>query len=317
MRERVFDMDRGRSGLQSGLLIIRRVRFDMKWLSGAFRFCLLVRNVLRDKFDRRFYRPLMLRTDGPLFALLFNLRACLVYRSSARIRWSEGAFEVTDQDIPEFCYRIRHAQQCEMAYTRGVLIRSESIHKAYSLDLIDFQQGDVFLDCGANVGDLKIWFELHSIDVTYIGFEPSPQEYACLVSNVAPSVSHNVGLWNDPGDLTFYVSSQGADSSLIEPPDYDATIMVPTRRLDSYINGPIKCLKLEAEGAEPEILEGAGDALRRIEYIAADLGFERGVTAESTLAPVTNYLLARDFELVHVTKSRLCALYRNRAFEGA
>ncbi|MDG2030438.1 MAG: FkbM family methyltransferase [Phycisphaerales bacterium] len=204
-----------------------------------------------------------------------------------------------------------------MAYVRGIRRRSESIHKAYSLGLIDFRGGDVFLDCGANVGDLKIWFDLNGVEVDYIGFEPSPQEYACLSENVAPSAAHNVGLWNAPGDLEFYVSSQGADSSLIEPPDYDEKIVVPTRRLDSYITGPIKCLKLEAEGAEPEILEGAGEALKFVEYVAADLGFERGVAAESTLAPVTNYLLARGFELVHVTKSRLCALYRNRNFQGS
>ena len=70
-------------------------------------------------------------------------------------------------------------------------------------------------------------------------------------------------------------------------------------------------LKLEAEGAEPEILEGIGDKLRLIEYISADLGFERGANCESTLVPVTNMLLRNNFSLVEVGYSRVVALFKN------
>ena len=131
---------------------------------------------------------------------------------------------------------------------------------------------------------------------------------------MSPSVVHNVGLWNEDGKLTFYVSSQGADSSLIEPTEYDEKITCKVSRLEKYIDKPIKCLKLEAEGAEPEILEGLGEKINMVEYIAADLGFERGIEAESTLVPVTNYLLARGFELVDVNHGRICALFRNTRF---
>ena len=84
--------------------------------------------------------------------------------------------------------------------------------------------------------------------------------------------------------------------------------------MDSYINGPIKLLKLEGEGAEPEILEGIGDKLSLIEYIAADVGFERGVSEESTLAETTNYLLKKGFEISEINKGRLCILYKNIHF---
>jgi hypothetical protein len=71
---------------------------------------------------------------------------------------------------------------------------------------------------------------------------------------------------------------------------------------------------VEAEGAEPEILEGLGNKLDCVEYVTADLWYERGIKAESTLAPVTNFLIQRGFELVDFDHYRMCVLYRNRAF---
>ena len=65
---------------------------------------------------------------------------------------------------------------------------------------------------------------MNEIVVEYIGFEPSPIEFSCLEQNVRPSVVHNVGLWNEEGELNFYISSQGADSSLIKPQEYNEII---------------------------------------------------------------------------------------------
>ena len=87
------------------------------------------------------------------------------------------------------------------------------------------------------------------------------------------------------------------------------------RRLEEYIDTGIKCLKLEAEGAEPEIIEGLGSKLSLVEYITADLGPERGVNEESTLVPVTNLLLNKGFELVEVQYPRICALFKNKNFD--
>ena len=36
---------------------------------------------------------------------------------------------------------------------------------------------------------------------------------------------------------------------------------------------------------------------------------------ESTLCPVVNYLLARNFELVSISSGRLVALFRNRNYD--
>jgi FkbM family methyltransferase len=258
------------------------------------------------------YKKLLLKTDKRTFAFLFNLKSVLL-NSPSRLSWQGENFLVTDSGLPEFQYKIRHQRQCNMAYEFGIKKRAANLADCYFLNKIDFQDNDTFLDCGANVGDLKIWFELHSKKINYVGFEPSPTEFRCLQDNVNPSQVYNVGLWNKEGELEFYISSQGGDSSLIEPKKFDEKIISRVTRLEEYVTSPIKCLKLEAEGAEPEILEGLGDKLNLIEFISADLGYERGIASESTLVPVTNFLLAKGFELIEVTQGRICALYRNKS----
>ena len=58
-------------------------------------------------------------------------------------------------------------------YENGLIYRSNQLSRFYFLEEIGFKDEDVVLDCGANVGDLKLWFELNNINIKYIGFEPS------------------------------------------------------------------------------------------------------------------------------------------------
>jgi hypothetical protein len=106
------------------------------------------------------------------------------------------------------------------------------------------------------------------------------------------------------------VSSQNADSSFHEPNLYNDKILIPAKRLDSFFDKKIRLLKVEAEGSEPEALIGCKKLLPKIDYISADLGFERGTSNESTLAPVTNFLLRNNFDLIDVRYPRIIALYK-------
>ncbi|WFE89925.1 FkbM family methyltransferase [Roseibium porphyridii] len=253
------------------------------------------------------------RSTGAAYAQLFNETSKL-RGTSARVVWDGSVYIVSDPEMPRREYVFRHEKQGLLAYSDGLVARAENLGSAYFLENVNFQDGDIVFDCGANLGDLFLWFDHKNLEIEYIGFEPSPVEFKCAEQNVAPHLVYNLGLWNRDDELQFYVSSQGADSSLIEPSQFDEVITVQTKRLDALIENEIKFLKLEAEGAEPEILEGIGDKLDQIEYISADLGFERGKKSESTLVPVMNYLLRNGFELESIRHDRICALFRNRAF---
>ena len=257
-----------------------------------------------------FYRWIIIRTDKRLFATLFNIKSMLI-RSSARLSWNKEYFIFTDNAFPSFKHQARHQVQVNDTFEFGIKRRLDNLSACYFLDKMNFKDGDIFIDCGANVGDLKLWFDFNNIQIDYLGFEPSPIEFKCLVENVSPSAAHKLALWNKDAEMKFYISSQGADSSLIQPQSYDKTAIVKAVRLESYINTQIKCLKLEAEGAEPEILQGLGEKIKLIEFITADLGYERGILSESTLVPVTNFLIKNNFELIDVAHDRVSALYKN------
>jgi FkbM family methyltransferase len=160
--------------------------------------------------------------------------------------------------------------------------------------------GDVIVDCGANLGDLQLYFKYLGISVDYYGIEPNPQDFDSLLLNLLPnSKGLNIALWDFESELSFYVDSESASSSLIEPPTYSGIIKISARRMDQ-LNLParIKLLKVEGEGAEPEILKGAIGVLNRIQFISVDCGPERGIDQLETKKDVCEFLVKNHFSIV-------------------
>ena len=77
------------------------------------------------------------------------------------------------------------------------------------------------------------------------------------------------------------------------------------------IKNPVKLIKIEAEGAEPEILQGLKN-ISLVEYITIDCGFERGVEEQSTISDCSNYLIQNGFEFIDFGYPRIVALFRNK-----
>ena len=186
----------------------------------------------------------------------------------------------------------------------------------YCLENITFEENDVIIDCGANVGELGLFFTQKNLNVRYIGFEPSKKEYLVCKLNHPDSEILNLGLWNEKDKLDFYVKSDTADSSLFQIEDYIDIETINVDRLDNIINYEkyelIKLLKIDAEGAEPEILMGASKLLNKIKYITVDVGPERGLLQESTDKETTEFLLNNDFTLLYENRERQTILFENK-----
>lgn len=56
-------------------------------------------------------------------------------------------------------------------------------------------------------------------------------------------------------------------------------------------------LKVAAEGAEPEVVEGANRLLPEVDYVTVDCGFERGLLQEDTFLEVYKKLRRHGFEI--------------------
>jgi FkbM family methyltransferase len=213
--------------------------------------------------------------------------------------------------------QISNKQRGFWLYRNGINTREKFLFDSYCLQNIKFDKDDVIFDCGANSGDLFLRLSKLIKPSGYYGFEPNPLDFKVLSVNAGLGANlFNLALGNVNSELSFYTYTRGGDSSLIKPKVWDEEIRVSVVRLDSFMleRGvtAVKLLKLEAEGFEPEILEGLGSMIRYCEYIAVDGGYERGENCEQTLTTCTNYLLSNGFEMLDIYFPGHRALYRRK-----
>ena len=194
----------------------------------------------------------------------------------------------------------------------------EIINESYCLDFIDFNNNDIVIDCGANVGELKLALNQRGVSIDYYAFEPDETVFKCLQLNSPDNTNnlHNIGLSNANATKILFIDSDGGNSSFI---DFGSKQKkeVESITLDSLnLNKNIKLFKVEAEGHEPEVIEGSLETLKRTEYVTIDYGFERGVEQENTMVACNKMLYENEFKLVAFSEYRLIGLYKNSKYEN-
>lgn len=201
-------------------------------------------------------------------------------------------------------------------YHNGLSERNHRLFNSYFLEQIEFKKDDVVIDCGANYADLWLGLKEKINENCYITFEPGALEYASIIRNAPNGIHNRLGLSNANGVSKFYLNEKYADSSLIEPNHFTHIDNIQTTTLSHYIktNGikKIKLFKLEAEGFEPEILEGALEVLSLIDFIAIDGGYERGKEQNETFSYLCNSLYEANFEILSINFVQKRALFQKK-----
>lgn len=246
-----------------------------------------------------------------LFSLFINFRS-VIRGSNMRCKYDYRlkVFIISSGDE----HRYASVNSRVLTYLNGFNARADYVGDTYMIDLIPFRSGDLVVDCGASMGDLEHYLRQKAPEVSYIGFEANPNDFRCLQMNVGSAKSRNIGLWSHVGSIPFYVNDSSASSSFIEPPEFTEIVHIAASTLSvEFPSQKIRLFKLEAEGAEPEVLEGALNILGNIDYISADVGPERGVNEEETRDFVVNFLLAAGFDLIQQkTGHRKLVLFKRR-----
>ena len=247
------------------------------------------------------------------YCRLVNLRNALRHKKHriAPVVTEDPAIHIASSgaETIHICRRGRHNR-----YKSGVMAGVDRLARDYSLDRIADLRGGVFIDCGANVGELGFW--ARSRGFRYIPFEPEPLEARCVDLNHfdgAPGCIRKA-LWNQETVLKFYTRPDSADSSVLVSADAEASVSIAATTLDAAVDlaavtGPV-IFKLEAEGAEPEVLQGAAKSLARIDWVAVDCGFERGPERAHTFVETNTCLQDHHFRLVAARFTRVTALYQ-------
>lgn len=201
-------------------------------------------------------------------------------------------------------------------YLQGIEKRFETLAREYGLDWTQKtgsrHKGLLAVDVGANVGEVSLILQEMGFEV--IAIEPDPVEFGALRKNLGLSARCiRAALWSERKQMGLYLRNATGDTSLIGTGKPDISIRATT--LDNVLNVElteerrIAVIKLEAEGAEPEILRGAQVSLGRTDWVTVDAGPERGDEAASTLPGVVAAMSAAGFVFEQVRLPRLTAQF--------
>jgi FkbM family methyltransferase len=210
------------------------------------------------------------------------LRAAAILARAARAVGLGGAFEQTRDAADSLLARVGHppfSASIDGVRVRGYLRHRSFLHEASQpgttyreLFARTLRPGMTVVDGGAHLG---LYTVLGARGVgpggRVLAFEPDPYNRRALDANVRglPNVIVSAkALAEGPGEATFHRSSGTIGSSLLAR---DSTIGVETAQLTSIDNevagSELRSLliKLNVEGAEPRVLEGARETLSRCE----------------------------------------------------
>jgi len=261
--------------------------------------------------EQQLRRSIQAALPLPAYFRVLNMLNALRPRPHRLLPHSGQLYEVrTGDERIIACRRTRHR-----LYKKGVANRIESLAREYSLNCATVKPGGSFIDCGANVGELGFWAKARGMQ--YVAFEPEPLEARCIDLNhfSGKAETHRTALWHRWETLEFFSDPETADSSVFDTGKARLVRPVEALPLDEagidLSKSGTHILKLEAEGAEPEILDGAKQMLKALHYVAADCGYERGRKRQHTFVEVSNRLLPLGYRPVAANLRRGTVLYES------
>ncbi len=203
-----------------------------------------------------------------------------------------------------------------LVFLHGFDIQHNLFLESYCLNKINFQDNDVIIDCGANLGELNLALKSKNVKVKYIAFEPDKSVFYCLeLNNIDQnSILHNVALSDKEEEKMLYVDSVGGNSSL-QFFGVNENYKINCKKLDDYQIDNIKLIKMDTEGHELEALKGSINTLNITEFVAVDFGNEKGENQDHTIVSVSNFLFSAGFELFEYSNSRMVGLFRNKTYK--
>lgn len=141
--------------------------------------------------------------------------------------------------------------------------------EAYKFDIIDFKEGDIIIDIGANIGITSIYLAKKYPFVKIYSFEPVKQNYDNLLKNIELNnidkniiKAHNMAVTKDGRDVNLSIPLFNTGASNIYNNNHgrisNININVKSITLNDifskYNINKCKLLKIDCEGSEYEIL---------------------------------------------------------------
>jgi FkbM family methyltransferase len=168
--------------------------------------------------------------------------------------------------------------------------------------------GDMVVDVGANVGEVSIIMSQQvGAAGRVVAFEPSPRIYRYLQGNLALNrcanvTTRNVALAAKPGQLMLSDDRRDDMNHLVTAGG--VTVECSTIDLELTGDGPLALLKIDVEGAELFVLQGAMRWLARTECVNCEMWESHFRRYGYGMADLIGFLADRGFETFVIDGAR-------------
>jgi FkbM family methyltransferase len=278
-----------------GIYFIRRLRNILgstfrgrfKAVVGYIRYFNAKPNIY-DPHDYAILQFLIYECGLPLDTYTLNR---LLNRTPTLIQFSDGILYAI-MDLEDFY----HASMCYEPQTLTFIQR----HLA---------SGGVFVDVGANIGG----YTVRAAKRAYVyAFEPEPRNFNLLRLNIKLNKLQNnvksfqVAAGPYLGKVTLALSSSHGGHSLLRSRIKTTTIDVDMTPLDLILANEdrIDLIKIDVEGAEPLVLKGAGEVLKRTKAVVIEAIYPTSFHQASYILSKYSFKPARklDYNVLFVKK---------------
>jgi FkbM family methyltransferase len=171
------------------------------------------------------------------------------------------------------------------SYLRGIDTRLKIVTARYGFEaLYPKEPGEWVIDVGGYMGEWSLSMLRRGFNVVVV--EPDPAASYCLRENLRTHAPRGSVWVHEPrialdhnGMVDFFSEPTNADSSVFRSSRYKSRAMrIEGATLDTIVvshiapDATIRALKMDAEGAEPEVLRGAIEVLKRLHQVGIDVG---------------------------------------------
>lgn len=185
---------------------------------------------------------------------------------------------------------------------------------------LDHMGTTVLFDIGANVGKFARSVKTAGFRGKVVCFEPLPDAHAQLLANTASFpdvvVHERVALGDEAGSTTINVAGNSVSSSLLKmlpshsdvspESSYVSAVETEVRRLDQVFDAyasanDVVFLKIDTQGYETHVLDGAGAYLDRVDGLLLELSLVPLYEGQSLWKDIVDRLYEAGFTLWRVT----------------
>jgi FkbM family methyltransferase len=189
-------------------------------------------------------------------------------------------------------------------------------HEAALARLLAAREIDTILDIGANEGQYATMVRQAGFRGKIVSFEPLAEAHSKLKQSAARdplwTVAPRMALGDHDGTLLMHVAGNSASSSALPMLDahlraapesaYIGSEKVPVSKLDTVaedlqVGGQNLFLKIDVQGFEPQVLEGAARLLDRIQGVQLELSLAPLYEGQTLFLPLVDSLAKKGFEL--------------------